>query len=187
MKTKSVFAIADSEDQSAQIISELKTSGFSNQDISALLPDKSGSSDFGHEHHTKAPEGATAGGVIGAVVFGGLGLLAGVGALAISGLGPFIAAGPLMAALSGAAIGFGSGGLAGALIGRGIPEYEAKRYQGKLAQGNILLSVHCADEKFVGIAQEIFNRLGASDVAVTREAEMPTNAAETRAPQTAPV
>jgi|SRR5579872_999153 len=114
------------------IIEQLKSAGFSNNSISALLPDKSGTKDFAYEHHTKAPDGATTGGVAGGVVGGALGWLVGIGALAIPGVGPFIAAGPIMAALSGAAVGGAVGGVAGALIGMGIPEYEAKRYEAKV-------------------------------------------------------
>src|SRR5436190_6076985 len=123
MNNKSVFCISPGETQASEIVSRLKGAGFSNNDISALLPDKTGSKDFAHEHHTKAPEGATTGGVLGGALGGGLGWLAGVGALAIPGLGPFIAAGPIMATLSGAAVGGALGGVLGALVGMGIPEY----------------------------------------------------------------
>src|SRR6185503_3754345 len=116
--------------------------GFTPNDVSVLFPDKQGTKDFAHEHNTKAPEGAVAGAGTGGVLGGTIGLLAGIGALAIPGLGPFIAAGPLMAALSGAAAGAAVGGITGALIGLGIPEIEAKKYEGKLRGGNILLAVH---------------------------------------------
>src|SRR6187551_3788130 len=142
---KSVFCIARTEAQAATIVEQLKAANFSNNDISVLLPDKTGTRDFAHEQHTKAPEGAAAGAGTGGVLGGALGWLVGIGALAIPGLGPFIAAGPIMAALSGAAAGAALGGLTGALIGMGIPEYEAKRYEGKVKDGNILLSVHTED------------------------------------------
>src|SRR5690606_27051360 len=124
------------------IIDRLRSAGFSNNDISVLFPDKSTTKDFAHEQHTKAPEGATTGGVAGMGVGAILGWLAGLGTLAIPGVGPFVAAGPIMSALSGAAIGGATGGLVGALVGMGIPEYEAKRYEGKIKDGNILISVH---------------------------------------------
>ena len=127
--------IAKNESQAVSITNRLKTAGFSNNDISVLLPDKTGSRDFAHEQHTKAPEGAATGAGSGAVLGGGLGLLLGIGALAIPGLGPFIAAGPIMAALAGAGAGAAVGGITGALIGMGIPEYEAKRYEGRSKTG----------------------------------------------------
>src|SRR5256714_3439456 len=145
MAAKSVFGLTRDEGQACTIVDSLKASGFSNNDISVLLPDKSGTKDFAHEKGTKAPEGATTGGVAGGVLGGALGWLAGIGSLAIPGLGPFIAAGPIMAALSGAAVGATTGGVIGALVGMGIPEYEAKRYESKVREGNILVSVHSED------------------------------------------
>src|SRR5437868_14088350 len=142
MANKSVFCLARDEGQACRIVDELKTAGFGNNDISVLLPDKSGTKDFAHEKGTKAPEGAVTGAGTGGVLGGVLGWLAGIGALAIPGLGPFIAAGPIMAALSGAAVGAAAGGLVGTLIGMGIPEYEAKRYESRLREGRILMSVH---------------------------------------------
>src|ERR1035437_3907836 len=142
MSKKSVLCIASSEPQVERIANQLRAAGFSGNDISVLFPDKTGTRDFAHEQHTKAPEGAAAGAGTGGVVGGGLGWLVGIGALAIPGVGPFIAAGPIMAALSGAAIGAAAGGIAGGLIGLGIPEIEAKRYEGKVQAGNILISVH---------------------------------------------
>src|ERR1700687_286275 len=141
---KAVFGIAKNESQAIEIANQLKAAGFSANDISVLLPDKTGTKDFAHEQHTKAPEGASTGAATGGIVGGALGWLVGIGALAIPGLGPFIAAAPIMAALAGAAGGAAAGGLAGALIGLGIPEYEAKRYEGKIKDGNILMSVHTA-------------------------------------------
>src|SRR5580765_1018475 len=147
MSTKSVFCIARDHVQASNIVENLKAAGFSNNDISALLPDKSGTRDFSHEKGTKAPEGAVTGAGTGGVLGGVLGWLAGIGALAIPGVGPFVAAGPIMAALSGAAIGATAGGLVGTLVGMGIPEYEAKRYEGQLRAGRILLPVHSEDSE----------------------------------------
>jgi hypothetical protein len=140
-----------------------------------LFPDKDGSKDFAHEQHTKAPEGATTGASGGAILGGALGWMVGIGALAIPGLGPFIAAGPIMAALAGAAGGAAFGGIAGALIGLGMPEYEAKRYEGKIRIGNILLSVHTDDREERKRAEEIFERDGAEDISYTGEVPIPTD------------
>ena len=142
---QAVFCLVRTEQQAIRIVDQLKAAGFSHSDISVLLPDKTGTRDFAHEQHTKAPEGAAAGAGTGGVLGGALGWLVGIGALAIPGLGPFIAAGPILAALSGAAAGAALGGLTGALIGLGIPEYEAKRYEGKVKEGNVLISVHTED------------------------------------------
>src|ERR671918_2513354 len=139
---KAVFGLVDSENQAERIVDSLKAEGFSNNDISVLFPDKSGTRDFAHEQHTKAPEGAAAGAGTGGLLGGGLGWLGGIGSLAIPGLGPFIAAGPIMAALAGAAVGAATGGVVGGLIGLGIPEIEAKRYEEKLKKGNYLVAVH---------------------------------------------
>src|SRR5205085_8377779 len=138
--------------------------GFSRDDISVLFADKRGTKDFAHEKNTKAPEGATTGAGTGGLLGGALGWLAGIGALAIPGAGPFIAAGPIMAALGGAAIGAGTGGIIGALIGLGIPEYEAKRYEGKLKQGNVLVSVHSDNADETKRAKEIFEGFGTEDI-----------------------
>lgn len=169
---KAVFCIAKSEAQATSIVDQLKTAGFSNNDISVLFPDQSGTKDFAHEQHTKAPEGAATGAGTGGVLGGALGWLVGVGALAIPGLGPFVAAGPIMAALGGAAAGAALGGLSGALIGMGIPEYEAKRYEGKVKDGNILISVHTEDRTEQARAKEIFTRAGAEDISHTGEARV---------------
>ena len=169
---KAVIAIATSEDQAVRIVEQLKAAGFSNNDVSVLLPDRAGSRDFAHEHHTKAPEGAATGAVVGGLAAGALGWLVGIGSLAIPGVGPLIAAGPIMAALSGAAAGGAVGGLAGALVGLGIPEYEAKQYEGKVKNGNILISVHTDDSKQRQIAKEIFERAHAEDVSSTGEARV---------------
>ena len=172
---KAVFGIAKNESQAVSITNQLKTAGFSNNDISVLLPDKTGSRDFAHEQHTKAPEGAATGAGSGAVLGGGLGLLLGIGALAIPGLGPFIAAGPIMAALAGAGAGAAVGGITGALIGMGIPEYEAKRYEGKVKDGNILMSVHTRDGAERDRAKEIFQTAGAEDISYTGESAAPSD------------
>lgn len=178
--SKSVFCIVPSESQAERIVGDLKAAGFSNNDISALFPDRAGTRDFAHEHHTKAPEGAVVGGVTGGALGGTLGWLAGIGTLAIPGLGPFIAAGPIMAALGGAAVGAATGGLVGALAGMGMPEYEAKRYEGKIREGNILLSVHTEDGDEVSRAKEIFERNGADDISYTGESSAPRSAAAGR-------
>lgn len=165
-----VFGIIKSSEQAASIVSRLKSTGFRDNDISVLMADKSGSRDFAHEQNTKAPEGATAGASVGGVVGGALGLLAGIGMLAVPGIGPFIAAGPIMAALSGAAIGAAVGGIGGALIGMGLPEYEAKRYEGKVMAGNVLISVHTENKEQVRLAREVLEQLGAEDISSTSEA-----------------
>lgn len=151
-------------------VEALKTAGFSNQDISVLFPEGAGSKDFAHEKGTKAPEGASTGAGTGAVLGGALGWLVGVGALAIPGLGPFIAAGPIVAALAGVGVGGAVGGVTGALIGMGIPEYEAKRYEGRVKDGGILLSVHCENSDLKKRAKEILERTGAQDISATSEA-----------------
>jgi hypothetical protein len=168
----SVYCIATTEGQADRIVRELQTVGFSNDDISVLFPDTRGTRDLGHEKHTKAPEGATTGAGTGGIVGGALGWLAGIGTLAIPGVGPFIAAGPILAALSGAAVGATVGGLTGALIGAGIPEYEVKRYEGKLASGNIL-SVHCGTREESKRVREVFDRAGAEDVSDSGETSPP--------------
>jgi hypothetical protein len=172
MSKKSVICIATSEAQAAGIVDCLKDEGFSNNDISALFPDKSGTRDFAHEKGTKAPEGAATGAGTGAVLGGAFGWLAGIGALAIPGVGPFVAAGPIAAALSGAAVGGAVGGITGGLIGLGIPEYEAKRYEGKVKSGGILISVHTEDSDEAKRAKEIFERANAQDIAVTGESSV---------------
>jgi len=169
---KAVFGIAKSESQAIAIADQLKAAGFSENDLSVLFPDKEGTKDFAHEQHTKAPEGAATGATGGALLGGALGWMVGIGALAIPGLGPFIAAGPLMAALAGAAGGAAAGGLTGALVGMGIPEYEAKRYEGKVKDGNILMSVHTEDSKERERAKEIFVSGGAEDISYTGEASV---------------
>ena len=182
MSKKSVFCIATTRDQADQIVTWLKDSGFSNNDISVLFPDKGTTRDFAHQKSTKAPEGAIAGAGTGGIIGGALGWLAGIGALAIPGLGPFVAAGPIAAALSGVAVGAAVGGIAGALVGMGIPEYEAKRYEGKIRDGNILISVHTEGVAEIVTARRIFEDAGADDIAtaneiVARVREKPVNVA----------
>jgi hypothetical protein len=169
-KNTAVFGIYPNRASVESAVDALKAEGFRNTDISVLFPEKTGTKDFAHEKSTKAPEGATTGAGTGAVLGGGLGWLAGIGALAIPGLGPFIAAGPIMAALAGAGVGGAVGGLTGALIGMGIPEYEAKRYEGRVKDGGILLSVHSDDSQWTKKAKEILERTGAQDVSSTGEA-----------------
>jgi hypothetical protein len=169
---KAVFCIAKSEEQATSIVNQLKEAGFSNDDVSVLLPDRAGSRDFAHEHHTKAPEGAATGAIAGGVMAGVLGWLVGIGSLAIPGVGPLIAAGPILAALSGAAAGGAVGGLAGGLVGLGIPEYEAKQYEGKVKNGNILISVHTEDSKERSVAKKIFDGAHADDISYSGEARV---------------
>jgi hypothetical protein len=170
MSMKSVFCIATNRSQAEQIVDDLRSAGFSSNDISALFPDKETTRDFGHEKHTKAPEGIATGAGTGGVVGGALGWLAGIGALAIPGVGPFIAAGPILAALSGAAVGAAAGGIAGGLSGMGIPELEAKRFEGKIKAGNILISVHTEDSEEIKTAEKIFKDDGAEDICSAGEA-----------------
>ena len=169
-KNTAVFGIYPNRTSVESAVDALKAEGFRNTDISVLFPEKTGTKDFAHEKSTKAPEGATTGAGTGAVLGGGLGWLAGIGALAIPGLGPFIAAGPIMAALAGAGVGGAVGGLTGALIGMGIPEYEAKRYEGRVKDGGTLLSVHSDDSQWTKKAKEILERTGAEDVSSSGEA-----------------
>lgn len=171
---KTVIGLLSSQLQAENVVHELQRSGFSNDDISVLFPDKRGTRDFAHEQHTKAPEGAIAGAGAGGAIGGTLGLLAGIGALAIPGVGPFIAAGPILAALSGAAAGAAVGGIAGGLIGLGVPELEAKQYEGKIRDGNILMSVHASDGDQRDRAKKILENFGATDVATTGERSTPS-------------
>jgi hypothetical protein len=169
MSQKSVFCIATTRGHADRIVDQLKAASFSNNDISVLFPDRGTTRDFAHEKNTKAPEGAVTGGVIG----GALGWIAGIGALAIPGVGPFIAAGPVMVALSGAAVGAAVGGIAGGLVGMGIPELEAKRFEGKVKAGNLLISVHTESAEEITRAKEIFTKAGAHDICATNEASTP--------------
>ena len=168
-KNTAVFGIYSTRSAVERAVDDLRTAGFRNTDISVLFPENVGTKDFAVDKGTKAPEGAATGAGSGAVVGGALGWLAGIGALAIPGLGPFIAAGPIMAALAGASVGGAVGGLTGALIGMGIPEYEAKRYEGRVKKGGILLSVHSDNSEWTKRAKEILERTGAEDVSSTGE------------------
>jgi hypothetical protein len=169
-----VYCIAQSRAQAETIVDGLRAAGFPANDISVLLPDKSGTRDFAHEQNTKLPEGAATGGVAGMGVGAVLGWLAGVGTLAIPGVGPFIAAGPIMAALGGAAVGGAAGGIIGALVGMGIPEYEAKHYEGKIRGGNALIAVHTDDSDEEKAAKDIYKRAGAEDIKSTSESRVPS-------------
>ena len=169
-KNTAVFGIYRDQMGVENAVDALRAEGFRNTDISVLFPENEGTKDFAHEKNTKAPEGATTGATSGAVIGGGLGWLAGIGALAIPGLGPFIAAGPIMAALAGAGAGGVVGGLTGALVGMGIPEYEAKRYEGRVKEGGILLSVHSDNSEWTKKAKQILERTGAHDISSAGEA-----------------
>jgi len=175
MANTSVYGIYRTRNNAERGVDALLAAGFRNTDISALLPENVGTKDFAHEKGTKAPEGAATGAGAGAVVGGTLGLLAGIGALAIPGLGPFIAAGPIMAALAGAGGGGVVGGLLGGLIGLGMPEYEAKRYEGMIKEGGILVSVHCDNSDWVKRAKDILEQSGANDISSSGEASADYN------------
>src|SRR5690242_2895706 len=168
-KNTAVYGIYRNRDQAENAVDRLVAAGFRTEDISVLLPENVGTKDFAHEKGTKLPEGTATGATAGGVVGGTLGLLAGIGALAIPGLGPFIAAGPIMAGLAGLGAGGAIGGLVGALIGMGIPEYEAKRYEGRVRGGNILLSVHCDTSDEIDRAKDILKGTGAEDISSTGE------------------
>jgi len=170
-KNTAVYGIFRNRNQAESAVDRLVENGFRTEDISVLLAENVGTKDFAHEKHTKAPEGTAAGAAAGGVVGGTLGLLAGIGALAIPGLGPFIAAGPIMATLAGAGAGGVVGGLVGALVGMGIPEYEAKRYEGRIKEGGILMSVHCDNSDWTKRAKELLELSGADDISSTGEAD----------------
>ena len=177
MSKSSIFGIVKTHAQAEQIVQVLQDAGFNSSEISILLPDNEGKHDIGHVKATKAPEGATTGAATGGVTGGVLGLLAGIGALAIPGVGPFIAAGPIMAALSGAAVGATTGGIVGGLIGLGIPEIEAKRYENKLKSGNYLIAVHYHDGDEKDNAKEIFEAADAEDISTTSMSKAPAEVA----------
>jgi len=168
-KNTAVFGIYRSRVSVENAVDRLRQENFRNTDISVLFPENEGTKDFAHVKNTKAPEGTAAGATSGAVIGGGLGWLAGIGALAIPGVGPLIAAGPIVAALAGAGAGGVVGGITGALVGMGIPEFEAKRYEGRVKEGGLLLSVHCDDSKWVKKAKEILEETGAEDVSSSGE------------------
>lgn len=173
MANKSVLCIVPTAASAEAVVRDLRAAGFVNDQISVLFPDRTGSRDFAHEHGTKAPEGAATGAGVGGALGGTVGWLVGIGALAIPGLGPFLAAGPILAALSGAAIGAAAGGVTGALIGMGVPEFEAKQYEGKLKAGNVLLSAHVYDNDQAKLAKDVFERHKAEGISVTSEASVP--------------
>ncbi len=168
-KNTAAFGIFKSRSAAENCVDALIEAGFRSDDISVLAPDQGTTKELATEKNTKAPEGTATGATAGGVVGGTLGLLAGVGALAIPGLGPFIAAGPIMAALAGVGAGAAAGGLIGALVGMGIPEYEAKRYEGRVKNGGILVSVHCDNSDWVGRAKDVLERSGAEDVSSAGE------------------
>jgi hypothetical protein len=171
-KNTAAFGIYRTQADVEYAVDLLRAEGFRSTDISVLLPENQGTKDFAVEKNTKAPEGTATGATTGAVVGGALGWLAGIGALAIPGVGPLIAAGPVVAALTGVGVGGAIGGIGGALIGMGIPEYEAKRYEGKVKDGNILMSVHTEDANQRERAKEIFVKGGAEDISYTGEASV---------------
>lgn len=168
-KKTAVFGIYPSVTQAEGAVDALVRAGFSNNDISVLMPDNQSTKEFAHEKNTKAPEGTTTGVAAGGTIGGTLGLLAGIGALAIPGVGPFIAAGPIMGALAGVGVGGAVGGLVGALVGLGIPEYEAKRYEGRVKNGGVLLSAHCDTSEEITRAKDVLKRTGAEDISSSGE------------------
>jgi len=167
----SAFGIYADQSTVASAIETLKAAGFRSTDISVLYPENLGSKDFAHERHSKAPEGAVAGGGSGAVIGAAMGWLAGAGAVMVPGLEPVAAAGPMMGMLGGMGVGVTLGGLAGSLIGSGIPEYEAKRYEGRIRKGGILLSVHCDNPEWSKTARKILKQTGAHDISTAGEAK----------------
>jgi hypothetical protein len=169
-KKTAAFGIYKTVGDAERAVSRLMSSGFSNDDISVLMPDSKSTREFAHEKNTKAPEGTTTGATAGGVIGGTLGLLAGIGTLAIPGVGPLIAAGPIMSALAGLGVGGAVGGLIGAMVGMGIPEYEAKRYEGWVKEGGVLLSVHCDTSDEITRAKDILKSTGAQDISSTGEA-----------------
>lgn len=179
-KNTAVFGLYSTQTELERALGVLRAEGFRPSDVSVLYPSNLGNKDLAHEKNSKAPEGAATGAASGIVVGGALGWLAGIGALAIPGVGPFIAAGPIMAALAGMGAGAALGGASGALVGFGIPEYEAKRYEGRVRDGAYLLSVHCDDSAWTERAKKILERTGAQDVASTSEA--PADFASTERP-----
>jgi hypothetical protein len=169
-KNTAVFGIYATPALAETAVDHLLSRGFANSDISVLLPDDESTRAFAHEKATKAPEGTTTGAATGGVIGGTLGLLAGIGALAIPGVGPLIAAGPIMATLAGVGVGGTVGGVVGALVGMGIPEYEAKRYEGAVKSGGTLLSVHCDTSEQIDSAKQSLKETGARDISSSGEA-----------------
>jgi hypothetical protein len=177
-KNTAAFGIFPNRASAEAAVDQLTAAGFSNQDISVLMPDSASSREFATEKNTKLPEGTTTGVGVGGAVGGTLGLLAGIGALAIPGVGPLIAAGPIMATLAGVGAGGAVGGFVGALVGLGIPEYEAKRYEGRVKEGGILLSVHCDTSEEVSRAKNLLKAAGAEDVSSAGEKAVSTHGVE---------
>jgi hypothetical protein len=171
--SNTVYCITKTDAIAVRIVRRLQENGVADSDISVLGPDSTSIRDLGVDNSTKAPEGAATGATAGAIAGGALGWAAGIGALAIPGIGPFIAAGPILAALSGAAIGSAAGGLTGALVGLGIPEYEAKQYEGRLRQGHYLLSVHVDDWDEASRVRGVMSDEGAEDISTGSEADVP--------------
>lgn len=170
-KNISAFGIFQSRLQLEEGLGQLRNNGFRAEDISVLLPQTAGTKDMGIENSTKGPEGAAAGGAAGAVAGGVLGWLVGIGVLAIPGIGPFIAAGPIMAAMAGVGAGAALGGVSGGLVGLGLPEYEAQRYAGRVKDGGILVSIHCDDNEWARKAKKLLENSGAEDVSTSSQAK----------------
>ncbi len=170
-KNTAVFGVYRTREMVEESVHALRKAGFRNTDVSILFPENVGTKDFAHEKNTKSPEGAAAGAGTGAIIGGVLGWLAGIGSLAIPGIGPFIAAGPIVSLLAGRGVVGAVGGIAGALIGLGFPEYEAKRYEGRIKAGDILLSVHCDDSSWADRAEDILKNTGAEDIGKESEAK----------------
>jgi hypothetical protein len=174
-KNTAVFGIYMTRVQAEQGVDRLLSTGFSKDDVSVLMPDETSTREFATEKNTKAPEGTATGVTTGGIIGGTLGLLAGIGAIAIPGIGPFIAAGPIMGALAGLGAGGVVGGVIGALVGMGIPEYEAKRYEGRLKEGGILLSVHCNSSEEISRAKDVLKETGADDISSAGEKAVSTH------------
>ena len=172
-KNTAVFGLYATPSTAENGVDHLLTLGFANESISVLMPDDESTRAFAHQKNTKAPEGTTAGATTGGVIGGTLGVLAGLGALAIPGIGPLLAAGPIVAALAGVGAGGVVGGLIGALVGMGIPEYEAKRYEGAVRDGGTLLSVHCDTSDQIALAKQGLRDTGARDIASAGEESVP--------------
>ncbi len=180
MPKNSVFCVAQTDAHAVEIIQQLKTAGFRHEEISILFPDKQRKRDFGHHEQTKAPEGLAVGASAGGALGAALGWLAGVGALAIPGAGPFIAAGPLMGALNGVAVGAALGGITGVLVGIGMPEHAARRYEGKIKSGSVLISVHSETTETKNKVKDIFEWTGAGDISTFGETRPKSKTGRTR-------
>jgi len=183
-KNTAVFGIYSDEAHAVEGVDQLRLAGFQNTEVSILYAENAGNKDLGLEKNTKAPEGAATGASTGVVIGGALGWLAGIGALAIPGIGPFIAAGPIMAMLGGIGVGGTLGGITGGLIGAGMPEYEAKRFEGRIRKGGILMSVHCDNAALTKKAIAILEDTGAQDIAHSSEAKADFASTEHAQPRT---